>query len=152
MVLLKDFDQTGFVFYTNTLSAKGQSLSACPKAAMTFYWEPLQHQIRLQGEVLPVAPAEADAYFSSRIRLSQIGAWASLQSQVCPSRAAFENRVREVEDKYAGQPIPRPPHWSGYRLNPRSFEFWSLRPARLHDRFRYAKGSDGSWHLNRLYP
>jgi pyridoxamine 5'-phosphate oxidase len=152
MVLLKDFDHSGFVFYTNTLSAKGQALAACPKAALTFYWEPLQHQIRIQGEVTPVTAAEADEYFASRIRLSQIGAWASLQTQVCPSREVFENRVREITRKFGGQAVPRPPHWSGYRVVPRLFEFWSLRPARLHDRFRYKQSSDGNWKLDRLYP
>ena len=152
MVLLKDFDKRGFVFYTNTLSRKGQELAACPKAALNFYWEPLQRQIRIQGEIEAVSEAEADAYFASRPRQSQIGAWASCQSMPLASREELMSRVAEFRKKFAGAPVPRPPNWSGYRLVPKRFEFWKLKPSRLHDRFRYSRGEDGGWRIERLYP
>lgn len=151
MVLLKSHDAEGFVFYTNTKSTKGEELAACPKAALNFYWDKLQRQVRVFGDVLPVDLAEADAYFSSRPRMSQIGAWASLQSTVLKSREELTKRFAEFERKYEGQDIPRPEYWSGYRLIPKEFEFWELRLGRLHDRFVYRK-LESSWKIERLSP
>ena len=151
MVLLKAFDVRGFVFYTNMHSVKGRSLAKVPKAALTFYWSAQERQVRLQGHITPVASAEADAYFKTRARLSQIGAWASDQSAPLPDRAALDRAIDALQKKYEGKEIPRPPHWSGYRLEPIKFEFWQARPNRLHDRFLYTR--DGSrWELQRLYP
>ena len=152
LVLLKGYDRLGFVFYTNTLSQKGRALQARPKAALTFYWESLQRQIRIQGDVTPVSDKEADEYFATRWRLSQLGAWASKQSEPVASRAVLENRLREFKAKFTGGPVPRPPHWSGYRVVPQRVEFWKLRPNRLHDRFLYTRSSDGGWKRDRLYP
>ena len=152
LVLLKDFDHSGFVFYTNTLSSKGQSLAKLPKAALTMYWEPLQRQVRIRGAVESVTAAEADAYFASRPRSSQIGAWASLQSEPLHERTELEKRVSEYRQRFKGQPVPRPPHWSGYRLKPHEIEFWQLRASRLHDRFLYTKTEQEQWQIRRLYP
>jgi pyridoxamine 5'-phosphate oxidase len=152
MVLLKGYDSRGFVFYTNSLSRKGQQISANPQAAINFYWEPLQRQIRIQGALETVSPAEADAYFASRPRLSQLGAWASNQSAALVSRDELISRVEDFKQKFAGGPVPRPPHWLGYRLLPKRFEFWKLKPSRLHDRFVYTIRPEGGWCITRLYP
>ena len=136
-MLLKDFDAKGFVFYTNTQSNKGRQLAQHPQAALCILWKAIFRQVLVEGKVEPVADAEADAYFASRPRGSQIGAWASAQSQVLESREALEQRVREFEQKFAGQDVPRPSHWSGYRLVPDMIEFWYGKESRLHDRFRF---------------
>lgn len=152
MVLLKHCDEHGFVFYTNLESAKSHSLNAHPRAGMTFYWQPLGRQVRVRGEVETVSEAEADDYFGSRPRGSQLGAWASDQSRVLASRAALEARLAAVEARHAGGEVPRPPHWSGYRIVPDAIEFWQEGPSRLHDRFEYRRGDAGEWELRRLYP
>jgi pyridoxamine 5'-phosphate oxidase len=153
MVLLKGFDECGFVFYTNFDSVKGQELAAAPKAALAFYWKTLQRQIRLRGSVEPVSPAEADAYFSSRSRMAQIGAWASKQSEPLESRLAFEKAVARYAAKFGAGPVPRPPHWSGYRVVPQTIEFWQERPFRLHDRIAFSRSApDAPWSKTRLYP
>lgn len=150
-VLLKALDRDGFVFFTNTGSRKGQQLQANPRAAATFLWKFIETQVHLVGTAFPVTAEEADAYFSTRDRGSQVGAWASLQSQPLDSRETLERRVREVEEKYAGQEVPRPVYWSGFRIQPESVEFWKGQKFRLHDRFRYrVEGSN--WVVERLYP
>lgn len=136
-VLLKEVSEAGFVFYTNTHSRKGQQLSENPRAALCLFWQPLMEQVLVEGSVRLVKPREADRYWATRARASQLGAWASEQSQPLPNRAWLESRVRELEGRYADQPVPRPPHWAGYRLAPELIEFWSARPGRLHDRYRY---------------
>jgi pyridoxamine 5'-phosphate oxidase len=153
MVLLKDFDVDGFVFYTNTTSPKGQQLIQNPKAALLFHWKSLRRQVRIRGEVTRVSDAEADAYFHSRARQSQIGAWASDQSQPLPDRFALEKRVAEYGLKFGLGAIDRPPHWTGFRVSPLSFEFWRDRPFRLHDRVRFFRASTTSgWLREKLYP
>lgn len=151
MILLKGADEYGFVFYTNLNSPKSQSLLAHPRASLTFYWEKLRRQVRLSGAVGKVTDAEADAYFHSRPRDSQIGAWASEQSTALDARATLEKRFEEFSRKYDGKDIPRPSHWSGYRIAPEKIEFWIERPNRLHDRFLYEL-KDGEWAVTRLYP
>ena len=152
MVLLKDFDDRGFVFYTNFESEKARSIVAHPRAGMTFYWQPLARQVRIRGAVEEVSPDEADAYFTSRPRESRIGAWASDQSRELESRAALEARVAALEERYAGREVPRPPHWSGFRIVPEAIEFWQEGQARLHDRFAYERDDAGRWIRRRLYP
>ena len=153
MVLLKGFDERGFVFYTNVDSPKGRELNTTPKAALVFHWKSLNRQVRLRGLVSPVADAEADAYFASRARLAQIGAWASKQSAPLESRMAFEKAVALHMARYAVGTVPRPPHWSGYRLVPLVIEFWQDRPYRLHDRIEFRRGDPGTpWRKTRLYP
>ena len=153
MVLLKGVDARGFVFYTNTDSAKGRELGARPKAALLFHWKSLNRQIRIRGPVEPVTEAEADAYFASRPKQAQIGAWASQQSQPLESRLAFEKAVALYAAKYALGAVPRPPHWSGYRVLPLAIEFWQDRPFRLHDRIEFRRDSlSGAWSKTRLYP
>ena len=152
MVLLKHFDARGFVFYTNLESAKSHSLDEHPRAGMTFHWQPLGRQVRLRGPVETVSAAAADAYFASRPRRSRIGAWASDQSRELESRAALEDRVKGLEERFAGGDVPRPPHWSGFRIVPDAVEFWQEGGARLHDRFLYVHDGAGGWVRRRLYP
>lgn len=151
MVLLKGYDENGFVFYTNTRSGKGRQLAACPRAALIMYWKTTNRQVRVEGRVEPVSEEEADEYFATRHRGSQLGAWASRQSEPLTTRAQLLKRVVEAEARYIGRPVPRPPHWSGYRVVPDMIEFWYARPSRLHDRFRFSL-EDGEWRRQRLYP
>jgi pyridoxamine 5'-phosphate oxidase len=153
MVLLKAFDERGFVFYTNTDSIKGHELDAAPRAALTFYWKSLQRQVRLRGSVEPVSREEADAYFATRSRMAQIGAWASKQSSALESRMAFEKAIALQTAKFMIGAVPRPPNWSGYRVVPRQIEFWQERPFRLHDRMVFDRtGLTARWRKTRLYP
>lgn len=153
IVLLKGRDDRGFVFYTNTTSQKGRELGAHPQAALVFYWKSLNRQIRIRGPVESVTAAEADAYFATRPRGAQIGAWASQQSQPLESRAVFEQAVADVTAKYGSNPVPRPPHWSGYRILPLAIEFWHDRPFRLHDRIEFTRNDMSSpWSKTRMYP
>ncbi|ENP58376.1 pyridoxine/pyridoxamine 5'-phosphate oxidase [Brucella abortus 88/19] len=153
MVLLKDFDETGFVFYTNYESKKGQEILSAEKAAMCFHWKSLRRQVRVRGPVEKVSDAEADAYYASRPRGSCIGAWASKQSRPLESRFALEKAVAEYTAKYAIGDIPRPPYWSGFRIRPVSIEFWHDRPFRLHDRVLFTRPTpEGDWNKDRLYP
>ncbi len=153
MVLLKAFDARGFVFYTNLDSIKGHELAAAPKAALTFYWKSLQRQVRARGTVEPVSDEEADAYFATRSRMAQIGAWASKQSAALESRLAFEKAIARFTAKFAIGTVPRPPNWSGYRVVPQAIEFWQERPFRLHDRVAFTRAdTTAPWHKTRLYP
>jgi pyridoxamine 5'-phosphate oxidase len=152
-VLLKGVDERGFVFYTNTESNKGRELAANPKAALLFYWKSLNRQVRIRGAVERVTPEEADAYFATRPKGAQIGAWASQQSRPLESRLAFEKAVAIYSAKYAIGAVPRPPHWSGYRIVPISIEFWHDRPFRLHDRIEFRRADLGKpWTKVRMYP
>lgn len=151
MVLLKGYDEAGFVFYTNTESAKGTELAGQPKAAAVFHWKSLRRQIRIRGPVTRVSDEEADAYFASRPRDSRIGAWASQQSRPLESRFALEKAVAVQATRFALGEIPRPPYWTGFRIAPVALEFWQDKPFRLHDRVRFTRTEDG-WGRNRLYP
>ncbi len=151
VVLLKDVDARGFVFYTNYESRKGRELLAHPWAALCFHWQPMERQVRVEGPVERVTDAEADAYFASRARMSRIGAWASRQSAALESDAELEQRVRDVEARFAGGDVPRPPNWSGFRVIPRRIEFWRGRPYRLHERLLYERDDTG-WRVRRLFP
>jgi len=151
MVLLKGADEKGFVFYTNLGSRKGRELTENPHASLCFHWKSLRRQVRVQGPVEPVSAAEADEYFASRHKQSQIGAWASIQSQPLPGRFELEKRVARYAAKYAVSSVPRPDHWSGFRLLPSWIEFWENRPFRLHDRSLYHRQGDG-WRTEKLYP
>ena len=151
MVLLKGHGPAGFVFYTNEQSAKGDQLAANPSAALLFHWKTLRRQVRVEGAVERVTDAEADAYFASRARDSQLGAWASDQSRRLDSRATFENRFEDTKQRFDGQDVPRPPHWGGYRVIPDRIEFWSDRPHRLHERRLFTR-YEGGWSEGLLYP
>jgi pyridoxamine 5'-phosphate oxidase len=151
MVLMRGLDARGLVFYTNLESRKGRHLAANPNAALCFYWPPLAQQVTVEGTIEDVTDAEADAYWMTRPRESQIGAWASLQSQRLPSRFTLLRRVLTETARFGTKPVPRPPHWSGFRLLPTRIEFWSNRPARLHDRQCYEAGEAG-WQRFLLYP
>jgi pyridoxamine 5'-phosphate oxidase len=153
MVLLKGFDQRGFVFYTNLGSVKAHELDGAPKAALTFYWKTLQRQVRVRGNVEVVSAEEADAYFASRSRMAQIGAWASKQSSPLQSRMAFEKAIARYAAKFAIGTVPRPPFWSGYRVVPQEIEFWQERLYRLHDRIAFTRAYPSApWSKTRLYP
>jgi pyridoxamine 5'-phosphate oxidase len=153
MVLLKGFDENGFVFYSNNESRKGEELAANAKAGLAFYWKSLDRQVRVRGTVAPVSDAEADAYFASRPRGAQLGAWASKQSAPLESRFAFEKAVALMTAKYGVGEVPRPPYWIGYRVTPLAIEFWHERPFRLHDRILFAREPGGAdWTKTRLYP
>jgi pyridoxamine 5'-phosphate oxidase len=151
MVLLKEFDQQGFVFYTNLESRKGRHLATSGRAGLNFYWRELDVQVVIEGPVEPVSDEEADAYFASRPRGSRLGAWASQQSRPLSNRARLLADVARVEAKYLGGPVPRPPHWSGVRVIPERYEFWEAQAFRLHDRALYVR-TDGGWDRTRLYP
>lgn len=155
MVLLKGFDARGFVFYTNLQSRKGRELAENPYAALCFHWQPLEEQVRVEGRVEAVTDEEADAYFASRPWGSRIGAWASRQSEPLPARAVLEERIREFETRYPeGSDVPRPPHWSGFRLVPERIEFWKAQSSRLHRREVYLADpeSPAGWRVETLYP
>jgi len=152
IVLLKGADERGFVFYTNIESRKGEELAANTRAALLFHWKPLGRQVRIEGRVERVTDAEADAYFATRPRISRLGAWASDQSRTLAGRADLERRLAEYEAKYPGEDIPRPPHWSGFRVVPERFEFWQNMPYRLHDRTVYARAAGVGWTVGRLFP
>lgn len=152
MVLLKDYDERGFVFFTNYNSHKGQQLQENPWGAIAFWWVQLERQVRIEGEVEKTSLAESDVYFHSRPRDSQLGAWASDQSQVIDSREVLEQRLQQLKEEYQNKEIPRPPNWGGFRLIPTAIEFWQGRPSRLHDRLLYQRTEDGSWRIQRLSP
>jgi pyridoxamine 5'-phosphate oxidase len=153
MVLLKGADANGFVFYSNSHSIKGGELAANPKAALNFHWKSQRKAVRVQGTIAQVSDAEADAYFATRPKDSQIGAWASPQSQVMEGRFVFEKAIAEYALKFALTKVPRPPHWTGWRLTPSRIEFWRDRPFRLHDRLVYARDMPGdAWRTERLFP
>jgi pyridoxamine 5'-phosphate oxidase len=151
-VLLKGYDKDGFVFYTNYRSRKGRDLERHPWVSLLFFWPQLSRQIRIEGQARKVSEWESDEYFQTRPRASQLSAWASDQSRVVRRREVLERRMRLLEKKYDGGLIPRPPHWGGYRVDPRVLEFWKGRPSRLHDRLVYRKRSKGGWTRERLAP
>ncbi|MFA4939793.1 pyridoxamine 5'-phosphate oxidase [Brevundimonas sp.] len=151
IVLLKDVDARGFTFYSNSESAKGVELAACAAAALTFHWKSLRRQVRVRGAVQPVSAAEADAYFASRARESRIGAWASDQSRPLSDRTVLEEAVGRETARFDSQDVPRPSHWTGWRVVPRSVEFWRDRPFRLHDRLRFKRDGE-AWRSGRLWP
>jgi pyridoxamine 5'-phosphate oxidase len=153
MVLMKGYDADGFVFYSHIASAKGRELAANPKAALLFHWKSLRRQVRIRGNVTQVSEAEADAYFATRPKQAQLGAWASKQSQPLESRFAFEQAIAKVAAKHIVGEVPRPSGWSGWRIHPAQFEFWHDRPFRLHDRIEFRRDAPGgAWTKTRLYP
>ncbi|WP_353720068.1 pyridoxamine 5'-phosphate oxidase [Dyadobacter sp. 676] len=152
IVLLKDFDKRGFSFFTNYDSKKGREIEANPQVALTFFWKELERQVRIEGKIEKTSEEESDEYFAVRPRGSQIGAWASAQSEVIPDRTFLEEKTSELKARFEGRPVPRPPYWGGYRVVPDYIEFWQGRPSRLHDRLAYTKQSDGEWKVERLSP
>lgn len=152
LVLLKEADERGFVFYTNYNSMKARELDSNPQAALVFYWPQLERQVRIEGKVERISADESDEYFKTRPRESQIGALASPQSEVIASRDVLQQKADELEKLYEGRDVSRPEHWGGYRLQPERIEFWKGRPGRLHDRIDYKRQADGSWIVNRLAP
>jgi pyridoxamine 5'-phosphate oxidase len=152
IVLLKGFDERGFVFYTNYKSYKGMQLEENPKACLVFFWKELERQVRVVGLVQKLSPAESDAYFNSRPVGSRIGAWASPQSQVIENRRWLDENYRELTKQFTGKPLTRPLHWGGYRVQPIIVEFWQGRPSRLHDRIQYTLQEDAAWKIERLAP
>lgn len=150
IVLLKGYDQKGFVFYTNYESRKGSEIAQQPRAALLFFWQPLERQVRIEGVIEKVSDQESDEYYQSRPLGSRLGAWASAQSQPVTIEA-LKGKLDEVTNKYGDQP-PRPPHWGGYRVKPTYFEFWQGRPSRLHDRLTYKQSADGQWIIERISP
>ncbi|MFD2261365.1 pyridoxamine 5'-phosphate oxidase [Lacibacterium aquatile] len=151
-VLMKDYDPRGFVFYTNYESRKGGELLSNPRCALLFHWKTMERQVRVEGTAIPVMPEEADAYYASRPYGSRIGAWASSQSRPLDGRDTLVKRVAEVEAEYPSETVPRPPHWSGFRVTPVRIEFWQAMPFRLHDRIVYSAVDGGGWTTGRLYP
>ena len=151
IVLLKGYDKRGFVFYTNYEGRKGRELLARPRAALCFYWPTIDTQIRIEGSAVEVADDEADAYFATRHRMSQIGAWASRQSEPLENPDALDKRVSKYEREFEGKAVPRPPHWSGFRVRPERIEFWKGKPNRLHERHLYTRAGNG-WKIETLYP
>ncbi|MGB5631237.1 MAG: pyridoxamine 5'-phosphate oxidase, partial [Waterburya sp.] len=153
IVLLKGVDAKGFVFYTNYESKKGQQLTINPYAALVFLWKELERQVRIEGKVEQLSPAESAEYFHSRPKASQLGAWASAQSRVIPNRQVLEQKLTELQEQYSDDvTVPLPEHWGGFRVIPNQIEFWQGRPSRLHDRLVYDLQADGSWSINRLAP
>lgn len=152
VVLLKDLDQAGFTFFTNYESKKAKEMESDPFVAVTFFWKELERQVRIEGKVEKTTNQESAEYFAVRPRGSQVGAWASTQSEHLASRAELEERTLLLEQKFDGAQVPRPPHWGGYRVIPHYFEFWQGRSSRLHDRLVYEKTDEGSWEIERLYP
>ncbi len=150
-VLLKGWDERGFVFYTNLESRKSEEIRQNAQVSLLFYWKTLHRQIRIEGSVTPASEDEADEYFASRRRISKLGAWASAQSRPLPSRAVFEARLAEMESRFPGEDVPRPANWSGWRVVPRYFEFWQDREFRLHDRLVFTRAGEG-WETGLLYP
>ena len=152
ILLLKGLDRRGFVFYTHTRSRKGRQLAGNPHCALCFFWKTLDRQVRVEGTVSPVSEGEADAYFATRPRGSQIGAWASEQSEELESRAVLEARIADLEKRFGDAPVPRPAHWSGYRVVPARIEFWREGKYRLHDRIVYTADGHGGWTTSQLFP
>ncbi len=152
MVLLRGLDENGFAFFTGYESRKAGELTANPRAALVFWWPALERQVRVEGSVERTSAEESDAYFRTRPRGSQLGAWASKQSEVLTGRNVLEQRVAELEQKYAGRDVLRPPFWGGFRVRPVVIEFWQGRASRLHDRIRYRRGEEGGWRIERLSP
>lgn len=152
LVLLKDFDEQGFVFFTNYGSRKARELAANPQANLVFWWKEVYRQVRIEGRVEKASRAESEAYFATRARGSQIGAWASRQSATLSRRADLQQKIDEVERRFKGQEVPCPPFWGGYRLTPQAIEFWQGRESRLHDRLCYRRSADGAWQIERLSP
>jgi pyridoxamine 5'-phosphate oxidase len=152
IVLLKSFDARGFAFYTNYDSRKGRELAANPSAALCFFWQPLERQVRIEGTVENVGREESEAYFRGRPRQAQVGAWVSQQSSPITSRAELERIEAEIQKRFEGRPVPLPDYWGGYRVVPRAVEFWQGRPSRLHDRLLYTRSESGAWSIQRLSP